>query len=182
MRLPPSACPIGRQGLPLLVEGSASEQLQAALRRHINKSREGGPSCLSLGRGRKGGSTTPETPLPGPLYPQPELPRLLPARFPPLWLRPLLTRPSLSSSPASLASPPFPGPSHPLASLTGRLQAATAPGSEAAVNELAARQGGRPVLPIPGLACLPPVGPVYRRPALLYNSRAEGGGGGLEPP
>lgn len=36
------------------------------MRRHINKSREGGPSQQSLGRGREGGAATPETPLPGP--------------------------------------------------------------------------------------------------------------------
>lgn len=76
-----SACPIGRHSLPLRAESSASEPLQATLRRHINKSREGGPSCLSLGRGRERGAATPETPLPGPPNPQRAPPRLLPAGF-----------------------------------------------------------------------------------------------------
>lgn len=181
-RQPPSACSIGWQRLPLCAESSASKPLQAALRRHINKSREGGPSRQSLGRGREGGAATPETPLPGPPQPQPAPPRLLPAWFQPSWPRPFLTRPSLSSSPASLASPPFPGPSHPLASLTGRLPAATAPGSEVAVKGQAAWQGGRSALPTPGLACRPPVGPSTAAPRFYITVPGRGWGRGAGVP
>lgn len=175
-------CPIGRHGLPLRAEGSAYEPLQAALRRHINKSRREAPLARLWGGDGKGERLPQRHPcLEPPPHPQPALPCLLLAPFQPSWPRPFLTRPSLSS-PASLASPPFPGPSHPLASLTGRLPAATAPGSEAAVKGRAAWQGRRLALPTPGLACRPPVGPLYRRPALLYNRPGPGVGEGNQRP
>lgn len=43
-------------------------------------------------------------------------------------------------------------------------------------------QGGRPALPTPGLACRPPVGPLHRRPALLYNRPGPGVGEGTGAP
>lgn len=117
-----------------------------------------------------------------PPYPQPAPPHLLPAWIQPPRPRPFLTRPSLPSSPASLASPPLSGPSHPLSSLTGRLPAAAAPGSEAAGKGRAARQDRRPALPTPGLTYCPPACPIYRRPALLCNRPGPGVGEGSGAP
>lgn len=170
--------------LPLGAESSASKPLQAALRRHINKSREGGPSSASPGRGREGGAATPETPLPGPHpHPQPAPLRLPcqpgsklrgpgPSSHAPLSL--LLPRqPRLPSLPRPL--PPARFSDRPVAGSHGpRLR-----GRGEGPSGLAGRTPGT-AHSWPSLS--PAHGSLYCRPALLYNRPGPGVGEGSQSP
>lgn len=132
---------------------------------------------MPLGRGRKGERLLPRRPCPRPSPPA-RASRSAARRTP------TSAAAALPHTPLSLLLPrqprlpsPF-GPSHPLASLTGRLPAVAAPGSEAAGKGRTAWQGGHPALPTAGLDCRPPTGPIYHLPALLYNRPGPGRGGG----
>lgn len=180
-RQPPSACSIGWQRLPLCAESSASKPLQAALRRHINKSREGGPSRQSLGRGREGGAATPETPLPGPPQPQPAPPRLLPAWFQPSWPRPFLTRPSLLL-PRQPRLPSLPRPlpparfsDRPVAGCHGPGLRGSGKGPGGLAGRTLSTAHPWPSLPSARRS-------LYRCPALLYNRPGPGVGEGSRSP
>lgn len=95
-RQPRPACAIGRHGLPLRAEGSAYEPLQAALRRHINKSRREAPLARLWGGDGKGERLPQRHPCLGPLPPPAGAPSPLPCPVP------TFVAPALPHTPLSL--------------------------------------------------------------------------------
>lgn len=102
---------------------------------------------------------------------------------------PTFVAPALTHTPLSLLLPrqprlpSFPRPLPPARCSDRPVAGSHGPGLGGSAEKPGGRAERTPALPIPGLACLPPVGPLYRRPALLYNRPGPGvGEGGARAP
>lgn len=101
---------------------------------------------------------------------------------------PTFVAPALTHTPLSLLLPrqprlpSLPRPLPPARCSDRPVAGSHGPGLRGSAEGPGGRAERTPALPIPGLACLPPVGPLYRRPALLYNRPGPGVGEGDQSP